>query len=76
MDATSRKNKVQSSFKDNDHQVSIFVVSLEINKLIESIYWLYFTHNVSESAIKGTKVIFSPGKQLKEMQKTLTYKKT
>ena len=31
---------------------------------------------INESAIKGTKVIFSPGNKLKEMQKTLTYTKT
>lgn len=31
---------------------------------------------VNGSAIKGSKVIFSPGKKLKEMQKTLTYKQT
>ena len=34
------------------------------------------SHYVNESAIIGTKVIFSPGKKLKEMLKTLTYKKT
>ena len=29
--------------------------------------------NVKASTIKGTKVLFTPGKKLKEMQKTLTY---
>jgi predicted histone-like DNA-binding protein len=32
--------------------------------------------DVNESAIKGTRVVFSPGKKLKEMQKTLAYKQT
>ena len=31
--------------------------------------------DVKVSAIKGTKVLFTPGKKLKEMQKTLTYQK-
>ena len=30
---------------------------------------------INESAIKGSKVLFLPGKKLKEMQKTLTYTK-
>ncbi len=29
---------------------------------------------VNATAVKGTKVLFSPGKQLKEMQKTLIYR--
>lgn len=33
-------------------------------------------NDVNESAIKGSKVLFLPGKKLKEMQKTLTYKQT
>ena len=31
---------------------------------------------VNQNAIKGSKVLFSPGKKLKKMQKTLTYKQT
>jgi predicted histone-like DNA-binding protein len=31
---------------------------------------------VNASAIKGTRVLFTPGKKIKEMQKTLTYKLT
>lgn len=33
------------------------------------------SESVNATAIKGTKVLFTPGKQLKKMQKTLTYEK-